>query len=186
MISTRQFGSAIFDSMQARAGRFFPSVQAFHASFMSGRLRMSLTQIVAVSTLDLSEPHSARRRSMFARICCGLAFRVLRLVVGGNAREIGRVAVLDGTAEDAFGFVADDCAHLCVSCLIGGKKLQPTLRRQLRNMRIQGESSFALSGAHDICTDRNTRSGCGITTVKRPSAVVRPVMPCGEPFAFCG
>ena len=38
------------------------------------------------------------------------------------------------------------------------------------------------SGCHDICTVRNTRSGCGIRIVKRPSAVVSPVMPCGEPF----
>src|SRR4029453_17043136 len=37
----------------------------------------------------------------------------------------------------------------------------------LRNMRIQGESSPHFSGCHDICTLRNTRSGCGIRIVKR-------------------
>jgi hypothetical protein len=41
-------------------------------------------------------------------------------------------------------------------------------------MRIHGESSPRLSGCHDICTVRKTRSGCGIMIVKRPSAVVTP------------
>ena len=35
------------------------------------------------------------------------------------------------------------------------------------------------SGCHDIWTVRNTRSGCGIRIVNRPSGVVRPVMPAG-------
>ena len=33
------------------------------------------------------------------------------------------------------------------------------------------------SGCHDCCTVRNTRSACGISTVKRPSGVVTEVMP---------
>ena len=33
---------------------------------------------------------------------------------------------------------------------------------------------------------RNTRSGCGIRIVARPSVVVRPVMPPGEPFGLAG
>ena len=60
----------------------------------------------------------------------------------------------------------------------------PTHFRALRNMRIHGESSPRLSGCQDICTVRNTRSGCGIMIVKRPSAVVTPVMPAGEPFGL--
>ena len=51
-------------------------------------------------------------------------------------------------------------------------------------MRIQGESSTERSGAQDICTVRKTRSGCGMTMVKRPSGVVRPVMPCGVPLGL--
>ena len=39
--------------------------------------------------------------------------------------------------------------------------------RALRNMRIHGESSPRFSGCQDICTVRNTRSGCGIMIVKR-------------------
>ena len=44
-------------------------------------------------------------------------------------------------------------------------------------MRIHGPSSPQPSGCQDCCTLRNTRSGCGMRMVKRPSAVVRPVMP---------
>ncbi len=61
---------------------------------------------------------------------------------------------------------------------------QPTQRRALRNMRIQGESSTERLGAQDICTVRKTRSGWGMTTVKRPSGVVSPVMPAGEPLGL--
>jgi hypothetical protein len=61
---------------------------------------------------------------------------------------------------------------------------QPTQRRALRNMRIQGESSTDRSGAQDICTVRKTRSGWGMTTLKRPSGVVSPVMPAGEPLGL--
>ena len=63
---------------------------------------------------------------------------------------------------------------------------QPTQARALRNIRIHGPSSSQSSGYHECVTARNTRSGCGIMMVTRPSAVVSPVMPCGEPFGFCG
>src|SRR6185503_19625431 len=69
MISTRALGSASLASMQARAGRFFGSTQALQTSFISARLRMSVTQMVACSTFDLFEPHFASRRSMSSRIC---------------------------------------------------------------------------------------------------------------------
>ena len=62
----------------------------------------------------------------------------------------------------------------------------PTHFRALRNMRIHGESSPKSLGCHDICTVRKTRSGCGIMIVKRPSGVVTPVIPCGEPFGLYG
>ena len=37
-----------------------------------------------------------------------------------------------------------------------------------------------------IWTERNRRSGCGIMMVARPSAVVKPVEPFGEPFGLAG
>src|SRR5450755_5357 len=63
---------------------------------------------------------------------------------------------------------------------------QPIHARALRNMRIHGESSFHSSGCHDICTVRNTRSGCGIRIEKRPSGVVNPATPLGEPLGLYG
>jgi hypothetical protein len=63
---------------------------------------------------------------------------------------------------------------------------QPSQRRALRNIRIQGESSPSPGGCQDICTVRRTRSGCGMTIVKRPSDVVSPVMPPGEPLGLYG
>ena len=62
----------------------------------------------------------------------------------------------------------------------------PTKRRAFANIRYHGDSSPHASGCHDICTVRNTRSGCGIRIVKRPSAVVSPVIPCGEPLGLYG
>ena len=53
-------------------------------------------------------------------------------------------------------------------------------------MVIQGLSSPPPAGCQDICAVRKMRSGCGIMMVKRPSAVVRPVMPSGEPLGLNG
>jgi hypothetical protein len=57
-------------------------------------------------------------------------------------------------------------------------------------MRSQGEASGLSSsrrcGAHDICSVRAVRSGCGIMIGMRPSAVVKPVAPPGEPFGLAG
>src|SRR6185436_12394001 len=58
-------------------------------------------------------------------------------------------------------------------CESGVENDYPTHLRALRNMRIQGESSTERSGAQDIWTVRKTRSGWGMTMVKRPSGVVR-------------
>ena len=46
---------------------------------------------------------------------------------------------------------------------------QPTQTRALRNIRIHGLSSPHSRGCHDSCTVRNTRSGCGMIIVTRPS-----------------
>jgi hypothetical protein len=42
----------------------------------------------------------------------------------------------------------------------------------LRNKRIHPLSSPAPAGREEFCAERNTRSGCGITIVTRPSADV--------------
>jgi hypothetical protein len=62
----------------------------------------------------------------------------------------------------------------------------PTHPLAFLNNLIHGESSPASSGAQDICTVLNTRSGCSIRIVNRPSAVVSPVIPSGEPLGFTG
>ncbi len=63
---------------------------------------------------------------------------------------------------------------------------QPTHTRALRQIRIHGLSSPHSSGCQEFCAVRNTRSGCGISNVTRPSGVVMPVSPRGEPFGFAG
>src|SRR5215468_10346887 len=69
---------------------------------------------------------------------------------------------------------------------MSGLLRQPSHTRALRNIRIHGESSPQSAGCHDICTVRKPRSGCGIRIEKRPSAVVRPVIPLGEPLGLYG
>ena len=54
------------------------------------------------------------------------------------------------------------------------------------NSRIHGDAPCHSRGRHESCTLRKTRSGCGIRMVARPSWLVRPVMPSGEPFGFVG
>lgn len=63
---------------------------------------------------------------------------------------------------------------------------QPHHTRALRNMRIHGESPCHSAGAQLRLSARGVRSGCGIMMVTRPSLLVRPVMPSGEPFGFSG
>jgi hypothetical protein len=62
----------------------------------------------------------------------------------------------------------------------------PTHDRALSNNCCHGEHSPHSAGCHDSCAVRNTRSGCGIMIVTRPSALQRPAIPCGEPFGFAG
>lgn len=63
---------------------------------------------------------------------------------------------------------------------------QPHHTRALRNMRSHGESSPQPAGCQLRLTERGVRSGCGIKMVARPSVLVRPVMPSGDPFGLSG
>ncbi len=63
---------------------------------------------------------------------------------------------------------------------------QSTQTRALRNMRSQPPSSCQSSGRQEFCTARNTRSGCGIMMVTRPSRLLSPVMPRGDPLGLAG
>ena len=63
---------------------------------------------------------------------------------------------------------------------------RPTNTRALRNSRIQPPSSDHSFGRQEFCTVRNTRSGCGITEVTRPSALHSPARPSAEPFGLKG
>ncbi len=64
--------------------------------------------------------------------------------------------------------------------------LYPTQTRALRNIRSQGPSSCQWSGRQELVTERNTRSGCGIMMVMRPSLLVKPVIPAMEPLGLNG
>ena len=63
---------------------------------------------------------------------------------------------------------------------------QPTHLRALRHSCIHGLSSLLSSGVQLIWMLRNTRSGCGIMAVKRPSAVVTAVRPPALPLGLAG
>ena len=63
---------------------------------------------------------------------------------------------------------------------------QSNARRALWNMRIHGLWASGSPLLQLICRLRNTRSGCGISTVKRPSAVVTAVRPSGLPLGLAG
>ena len=67
-----------------------------------------------------------------------------------------------------------------------GRVGHPTQTRAFRKSRSHGLSSPLVSGRHEHCTARNTRSGCGIRMVNRPSGVVSPVMPPGDPLGLSG
>ena len=62
----------------------------------------------------------------------------------------------------------------------------PTHLRAFLNILIQGLSSNHSSGCQELLTVLNTRSGCGIIIVTRPSVVVNDVIPSGEPFGLAG
>jgi ADP-ribosyl-[dinitrogen reductase] hydrolase len=116
----------------------------------------------------------------------GAAMRVLPVALVTLGRSEAQVraacrAQARVTHHNALSDAACEFLVLTVQDFITG---QPTQRRALRNIRIHGESSPQPSGCHDICAVRNTRSGCGIMIVNRPSAVVRPATPAGEPFGL--
>jgi len=55
---------------------------------------------------------------------------------------------------------------------------------RIPDRRSQGPSFSHSSGCQENCTLRNTRSGCGIRMVKRPSLLVRLVIPCGAHWGW--
>ncbi len=77
-------------------------------------------------------------------------------------------------------------ARQCLAFFLSPTADQSTHTRALRNMRSQPPSSCHSSGRQEFCTARNTRSGCGIMMVTRPSRLVRPVIPRGEPLGLAG
>ena len=70
--------------------------------------------------------------------------------------------------------------------LVFRRHRQPTQRRALRQICIHGLNAAGSPEVHDIWMLRNTRSGCGISAVKRPSAVVTAVSPCAPPLGLKG
>jgi len=107
---------------------------------------------------------------------------LIMVIVGGYETFVSRMR-LEGHPDQP-----EWLSHVNASARVTElwRGVQPSQRRALRNRRIHGESSPSAAGFHDICTVRRTRSGCGITIVKRPSGVVRPVIPPGEPFGLYG
>ena len=63
---------------------------------------------------------------------------------------------------------------------------QPSSRRAFSKIFCHGLASLRSPEVQLIWTLRNTRSGCGISAVKRPSAVVTAVRPPGLPFGLAG
>ena len=66
----------------------------------------------------------------------------------------------------------------------GGMPSYPTHPRALCHNCIQALCTDTSPPVQLICTLRNTRSGCGIIAVKRPSAVVTAVRPAGLPLGL--
>ena len=68
MISTVYWGAASFASTVARAGVWPATTQPSQTAFISLKVDMSLSQILAESRFCLELPHSASRPSMIDRI----------------------------------------------------------------------------------------------------------------------
>ena len=100
MISTLYCGEASLLSTQARHGVLPGATQASQTAFISSKVAMSESQMLALSSLDLSLPAWASRPSMIARmsLVCSVtepAGRVARHL----ARQIDGVAVDHGLAH---------------------------------------------------------------------------------------
>ena len=66
------------------------------------------------------------------------------------------------------------------------RSAQPTQRRALRQIPIQGLRAARSPSVQLIWMLRKTRSGCGIMAVNRPSSVVTAVRPAGLPLGLKG
>ncbi len=114
-----------------------------------------------------------------------------------RARSEGTREVCGRRVRGAFSFGSflwaskeRNSSHRGETPLINNRRRQatpyPTHTRALRNIRNHGPSSPQSSGCQELATVRNTRSGCGIRMLKRPSGVVSPVIPCGDPLGLYG
>ncbi len=72
------------------------------------------------------------------------------------------------------------------SLIRGHGFFHPTQTRAFLNRRSQGPSEPHSSGYQEFCRLRITRSGWGIMMVTRPSSLVRPAIPCGDPLGLAG
>src|SRR5262245_2668171 len=92
MISTRYCGEASFASTVARAGVLPGATQASHTAFISAKFAISVIQILADSSFDLSVPAGEIALDLLQDVLCLLgdifAFRVVR----HDAREVDGIA----------------------------------------------------------------------------------------------
>jgi hypothetical protein len=98
----------------------------------------------------------------------------------------GKLHPARGSRNDRLVLSAGRAPRLRMRGVRPGSRPQPSQARALRNSRIQGPSSPQSSGCQECWTVRNTRSGWGMMTVTRPSALVTPVTPQAEPFGVHG
>ena len=110
-----------------------------------------------------------------------------------NARAKGVAAIpaaRDRSLEVDEQAADGQCRHRCE--LLGCRHLQTAARSAdppagvAEHAHPRAGARRASPGVQLICTLRNTRSGCGISAVKRPSAVVTAVRPPGLPLGLNG
>ena len=115
------------------AGQVLAAGQAFQASFMGSRWRMSVTQMVAETTLVLSVPPTLSR-SISLRICWVWPLGVLLDVVGDNAGgeheavglddlgiDLRRLVPLDGHGVPPLGVALNAVGHSMGQAIDNGK-----------------------------------------------------------------
>ena len=132
-------------------------------------------------------PRRRRPRGAASHDRLGHRRRVAEPVAGLHADEPVRRRARDAARQRAQGHPRDDAeigARAGATRLIGPG--QPSARRAFSKIRIQGLRALRSPEVQLICTFRKTRSGCGISAVYRPSAVVTPVRPPALPFGLAG